>query len=65
MTRAWLAAIALAGLCHAAGAQLREAGPMPEEPAQQECSAKLWELLTGGKAATKTTTSAPPAAEAG
>jgi hypothetical protein len=62
MTRAWLAAIALAGLCQAADAQLREATPcpMPGGPAQQECSAKLWELLTGEKAATKTTTSAPP-----
>ena len=62
MTRAWLAAIALAGLCHNAGAQLREATPcqMPEGPAQQECSAKLSEPLTNGQASTKTTTSAPP-----
>jgi hypothetical protein len=29
---------------------------MPEGPARQECSAKLWELLAGDK----TTTSAPP-----
>jgi len=61
MTRAWLAAIALAGLGHNAGAQLREATPcqMPEGQAQQECSAKLWELPTSGNAATKTATSAP------
>jgi hypothetical protein len=58
MTRAWLAAIALAGLCRVAGAQPRETPPcpMPEGPARQECSAKLWELLAGDK----TTTSAPP-----
>ena len=61
MTRAWLAAIALAGLGHNAGAQLREATScqMPEGPAQQECSAKLWELPTSGKAAPQTATSAP------
>jgi hypothetical protein len=58
MTRAWLAAIALAGLCRVAGAQPRETPPCPmaEGPARQECSAKLWELLAGDK----TTTSAPP-----
>lgn len=64
MTRARLAAIALAGLCpcHAAGAQPREALPcaMPEGPARQECSAKLWEALTGEKPAVKTVAPTPP-----
>src|SRR5262249_46901620 len=61
MTRPWLAAIALVGLGHNAGAQLREATPcqIPEGQPQQECGAKLWELPTSGKAATKTATSPP------
>jgi hypothetical protein len=63
MTRARLAAIALAGLCPChAGAQPREALPcaIPDGPDRQECSAKLWELLTGEKSAIKTTPPAPP-----
>jgi hypothetical protein len=60
MMRAGLAAVALAGLCHAAGAQPWEAPTcsIPEGPIRQECTAKLWEGLTGDKDAT--TTSAPP-----
>jgi hypothetical protein len=59
---AWLAAIASAGLClsHAAGAQTRETPPcpMPEGPAREECSSRLWETLTGEKAAAIRTTPA-------